>query len=227
MPEGQIPLPRENRDAIEAAVRRVLEAGATPLVLGGDDSVPIPVLAAYEQHGPIWIVQVDAHIDWRDERSGERMGWSSPMRRASEMPWVAGIVQIGARGVGSAQLEDVQAARRWGTRLITARQVHEEGISAALEMIPKGVQTFLTLDCDGLDPCVMPAVTAPVPGGLDYWHVVALLEGLAARSRIAGFDLVELTPEKDVNGISALTAARIVTVAIGAIGRSKSVSRTF
>ena len=78
--------PRENRDAIEAAVRGVLKAGATPLVLGGDDSVPIPVLAAYEQHGPIWIVQVDAHIDWRDERSGERMGWSSPMRRASEMP---------------------------------------------------------------------------------------------------------------------------------------------
>ena len=218
--------PRENRAAIEAAVRQVLEAGGTPIVLGGDDSVPIPVFAAYEQHGPIWIVQVDAHIDWRDERSGERMGWSSPMRRASEMPWVAGIVQIGARGVGSAQLEDVQAARRWGTRIITARQVHEEGISVALEMIPEGVQTFLTLDCDGLDPSAMPAVVAPVPGGLGYWHIVALLEGLAARGRIAGFDLVELTPEKDVNAISALTAARIVTLAIGAIGRSKSSTRT-
>ena len=147
------------------------------------------------------------------------------MRRASEMPWVSGMVQIGARGVGSAQLEDVQAARGWGAKIITARQVHEEGISVPLEMIPEGVQTFLTLDCDGLDPCVMPAVTAPVPGGLGYWHVVALLEGLAARGRIAGFDLVELTPEKDVNDISALTAARLVTLAIAAIRRSKSATR--
>ncbi len=212
--------PADNRRAIAAAVRQVLEAGATPIVLGGDDSVPIPVLSAYERHGPIWVVQVDAHIDWRDERDGERLGWSSPMRRASEMPWVEGMVQIGARGVGSARREELQAARDWGAKIVTARQVHAHGLQAALEMIPSGAKTFVTLDCDGLDPSVMPGVGAPVPGGLGYWHVVALLEGLAARSRIAGFDIVELVPERDAGGLSALMAGRFVTLAIGAINRS-------
>jgi agmatinase len=212
--------PGDNRRAIEAAVRQVLEARAAPVVLGGDDSVPIPVLAAYAGHGPIWIVQVDAHIDWRDERHGERMGWSSPMRRASEMPWVEGIVQIGARGVGSAQDDDVRAARNWGASIVTARHVHDHGIDAALEKIPEGAKTFITFDGDGVDPSLMPGVGAPVPGGLGYWHIVALLEGLAARTRIVGFDIVELVPERDIGGLSALTAARLVTLAIGAITRS-------
>lgn len=184
---GDIPTdpatPEANRQAVAAAVRQVLNGRATPVVLGGDDSVPIPVLAAYEQHGPIWIVQVDAHIDWREERNGERMGWSSPMRRASEMLWVEGIVQIGARGVGSARRDDLQAAQQWGAKIITARQVHAGGVNAALEMIPRRANVFVTLDCDALDPSIMPAVGAPVPGGLGYWHVVALLEGVAARAR--------------------------------------------
>jgi agmatinase len=214
--------PDENRRRIEASVRQVLQSGATPVVLGGDDSVPIPVLAAYEAHGPIWIVQVDAHIDWRDERSGERMGWSSPMRRASEMPWVAGMVQVGARGVGSARLADLRAAQQWGAEIVTARHVHTEGIDAALSRLPAGVSTFVTLDCDALEPSCMPAVAAPVPGGLDYWQVIGLLDGIAARSRMVGFDLVELAPDRDVGGISALTSVRLITHAINAIGASRA-----
>ena len=70
-----------------------------PIVMGGDDSIPIPVLAAYHEHGPITILQLDAHIDWRDEVAGETQGLSSNMRRASEMNWVENIIQVGARGV--------------------------------------------------------------------------------------------------------------------------------
>jgi arginase family enzyme len=77
---------------------------------------------------PVWILQIDAHIDWRDEVHGERCGYSSPMRRASEMPHVAGIVQVGLRSVGSARLTDIEAARHYGSRLVTAREVHAQGI---------------------------------------------------------------------------------------------------
>jgi agmatinase len=87
-------------------------------------------------------------------------------------------------------------------------------------MIPHRASVFITLDCDGLDPSVMPGVAAPVPGGLGYWQVVALLEGLASRTRIAGFDIVELVPERDAGGQSALMAARLVTLVIGAIQRA-------
>ena len=92
-----------NAAATEAVVRQLLGAGAVPLLLGGDDSVPIPFLRAYADHGPITVVQVDAHLDFRDERAGVRDGYSSAMRRASEMGHVERIVQVGLRGVGSAR----------------------------------------------------------------------------------------------------------------------------
>ena len=212
--------PTENREAIRKAVAAMLDLGTTPVVLGGDDSVPIPVLQAYEAYGPIWVVQVDAHIDWREERFGERMGWSSPMRRASEMSWVEGIVQIGARGVGSALRQDIEDAKRWGARIVTAREVFQDGIAAALAGIPKNARVVVSLDLDGLDPAVMPGVMAQVPGGLTYWHIVELFEGLAERARIVGVDVVELAPQRDLGNISALTAARIVMNAIAAIERS-------
>ncbi len=202
--------PEENRARITEAVARILAAGAMPIVFGGDDSVPIPVLAAFEASGPIWVVQVDAHLDWRDERDGVREGWSSPMRRASEMSWVEGIVQIGIRGVGSARPSDVAAARDYGARIFTAREVHSAGIAKAVEAIPQGARCFLTVDFDGLDPAVVPAVLSQVPGGLTYWQIIELIEGLCARGTIVGADLVELAPQLDVNNLGVRTAGRII-----------------
>ena len=73
-----------NRKLIEEKTRAILAARAAPLMIGGDDSVPIPFIAGFADHGPIWILQIDAHIDWRDERYGEPLGYSSTMRRASD-----------------------------------------------------------------------------------------------------------------------------------------------
>jgi agmatinase len=208
-----------NRARIEARTRAVLALPAVPILIGGDDSVPIPFLAGFAEHGPIWILHIDAHIDWRDEVHGERWGYSSPMRRASEMGHVAGMVQVGIRAVGSARAAEVEAARRYGSRLVTAREIHAEGVEAALRHIPDGARTVVTLDCDGLDPGIMPGVAARTPGGLTYTQAIDLIAGLGRRARIAGFDLVELYPPADVDGLSALTAARLLVNAIGAIVR--------
>jgi agmatinase len=208
-----------NRARIEARTRAVLALPAVPILIGGDDSVPIPFLAGFAEHGPVWILQIDAHIDWRDEVHGERWGYSSPMRRASEMGHVAGMVQVGIRAVGSARAAEVEAARRYGSRLVTAREIHAEGVEAALRHIPDGARTVVTLDCDGLDPGIMPGVAARTPGGLTYTQAIDLIAGLGRRARIAGFDLVELYPPADVDGLSALTAARLLVNAIGAIVR--------
>ena len=80
---------------------------------------------------------------------------------------------------------------------------------------------LVTLDCDGIDPSILPAVLARAPGGLLYWQVLELLEGLAAKCRIVGFDLVEFMPARDTTGIAALTAARLVCNAIAAIATSQ------
>jgi agmatinase len=208
-----------NRARIEAKTREVLALPAVPILLGGDDSVVIPFLAGFADRGPVWILQIDAHIDWRDEVHGERHGCSSPMRRASEMPHVAGIVQVGLRSVGGARLTEIEAAQHFGSRFVTAREVHAEGVEAALRHIPEGARVVVTLDCDGLDPGIMPGVAARTPGGLTYGQVIDLIAGLGGRARITGFDLVELYPPADIDGLSALTAARLLVNVIGAIVR--------
>ena len=208
-----------NRTRIEAKTREILDLPAVPILLGGDDSVPIPYLAAFEDHGPVWILQIDAHIDWRDEVHGERYGYSSPMRRASEMPHVAGIVQVGLRSVGSARLVEIEAARHYGSRLVTAREVHARGVEAALRHIPEGAAVVITLDCDGLDPGIMPGVASRTPGGLTFTQVIDLIAGVGRRAKIAGVDIVELYPPADIDGLSAQTAARLIVNAIGAIVR--------
>ena len=204
------------------AVRAILERGALPIVLGGDDSIPIPVLRAYDGRGPIVVVQVDAHLDFRDEVNGVRDGYSSGMRRASEMAWVGRIIHVGLRGVGSATTQDVADARAAGNVLITAREIRELGVETVFDALPDDAACFVTLDCDGLDPSIMPATNAPLPGGLTFDETAALLRGLARRGRVVGMDLTELVPALDVNGVSALVAVRLISNLLGALPGARS-----
>ena len=213
--------PEHNRELIREAARVVLNASAVPVLLGGDDSVPIPFFEAFETRGPITIVQVDAHLDWREERNGLRHTFSSPMRRASEMPWVERIIQVGMRGIGSSRKNDLDDALRWGARIIPASSVRRHGMGQALDCIPEGARCVVTIDCDGLDPSVIPGVLMPQPGGLSFIDVMELFDGLAAKAWIEGIDVVELVPSRDVNEIGALTAARFISKAIGCIARQR------
>lgn len=208
-----------NRARIEATTREILALSAVPILLGGDCSVTFPFLAGFADQGPVWVLQIDAHIDWRDEVHGERYGYSSPMRRASEIPHVAGMVQVGLRSVGSARIAEVEAAQHYGSRFVTAREIHTAGVEAALRHIPEGARVVVTLDCDSIDPGIMPGVAARTPGGLTYTQVIDLIAGLGRRARIAGFDLVEFYPPADIDGLSALIASRVLVNAVGAIVR--------
>jgi agmatinase len=219
VPGGSMPSDgAANRQRAEAAVRTILARGAVPIVLGGDDSIPIPFFRAFEDRGPLTVVQVDAHLDWRDEVYGERHGYSSPMRRASELDWVEGMVQVGLRGIGSARPSDVADAEAWGSRLVTARDVRANGIEAALAHLPQGGEFLVTIDCDGIDPADFPSVSVLAPGGVSYYDVVDLIRGVAAKGRIAGFDIVEFGPAHDPSsGIGATVCARLILTAIAAM----------
>jgi len=210
-----------NRAKITAAARTLLADGAVPVVLGGDDSVPIPLFQAFEGRGSFTVLQVDAHIDWRDEVQGIRLGLSSTMRRASEMGWIEHIVQVGARGTGSARVSDFEDARGAGVTFVSGREVAMHGIRAALDAIPMGANLLITIDCDGLDSTVIPGVIGPAPGGLTYWQAVELMHGAARRATIAAFDIVEFMPERDIQQQGALAAARLVANAIGLIARQR------
>lgn len=224
VPGEPLDIPATCRRATEA-VRAILDRGALPIILGGDHSASCQSFKAYEGRGPITVVQIDAHADWRHEVNGVTEGYSSPMRRASELPWVKHIVQVGLRGTGSARGEEVRDALAWGARLITARQVHQQGIGAVLEAIPNGGNYLITVDCDGVDPTVMPGVAGPVPGGLTFPQVAELMQGVARKGRVVGLEIVELVPDLDVNQITAITAGRIILNVIGAAVRAGQFGR--
>jgi agmatinase len=208
-----------NLDRAEAAVAALLSAGVVPLVLGGDDSIPIPVLRAFAAHGPLTVLQVDAHLDFRHEVEGVREGYSSPMRRAAELGHVEHIVQVGLRGVGSARSEDVADALRAGNLLVTARELNERGVSWLIEQLPADASVFIAFDCDGLDPAVLPAVSGASPGGLTYDQAADLLGGVADRCRVAGAAFTELVPPLDPSGLSSLVVVRLLMRLIGAMAR--------
>jgi agmatinase len=208
-----------NRAAICSTIATILDRDAVPVVIGGDDSVPIPIFTAFAGRGKFTVVQIDAHLDWREEVGGERLGLSSTMRRASEMDHIERIVQIGQRGLGSARPNDYQAAIAAGVAFVPAREVHTRGVHSILDRIPSGARVLLTVDCDALDPAIMPAVIAPAPGGLTYWQTIDVMHGIAAKAQIACFDLVEFMPERDAAQLGAAHAGRILIHAIGLIAR--------
>lgn len=210
-----------NAARAEAAVGALLDAGALPVIIGGDDSVPIPVLRAYRGRGPLTVVQVDAHLDFRDEVAGVRDGYSSPMRRAAEMDHVERIVQVGLRGVGSARSSDVADARAAGNTLVTARELRERGVGWLLGELPPNASVFVVFDLDGLDPSVAPGVSGTSPGGLSYDEGGDLLAGLAARCRVVGAAFTELVPARDLNGVSALVVVRLVMRLLAGLDRAR------
>ena len=199
----------------EQVVRKIVGSGAMPIVLGGDHAVSIPVLRAFEGRGPITLIQIDQHLDWRDEVNGVKDGLSSPMRRASEMEHIGQIFQIGLSATGSARQEEVDAAKAWGAHLIPAHELHEVGMDAVLRLIPDGGRYYLTVDMDGMDCAIAPAVAAPMPGGVSFVEARRLVHGLVAKGRVVGMDVVEITPRDDVNQLTCITAGRLIVNLVG------------
>ncbi len=138
------------------AVRKILTSGALPVILGGDHAVHAPVIEAYAGRGPIHIVHIDAHLDFVDERHGVRYGHGNPLRRASETGHVTGMTQLGIRNVSSSNRSDYDAAQNFGSRILSVRQFRQLGVAKVLELIPAGMDYYVTIDIDGFDPVDRP-----------------------------------------------------------------------
>jgi len=210
-------------DSIEYAVRQILEKGAVPAIMGGDHSITIPVGRALEHFGEtINIIQIDAHLDWTDSVGPQRFGNGSPMRRLSEMDHIGKMFQFGLRGLGSSRREDFIAAREYGSVLVTAREIHDNGVNYALDKIPVGGKYFLSIDIDGYDMSIAPGVGSPSPGGLYYNQVSDMIVEICKKVEVIGFDLVEVAPQYDPTGITTRLAAMTMINVMAEIMENKS-----
>ena len=206
---------------IEAGVRAILAAGATPIVLGGDHSVNIPCINAFSDEEPFHLVQIDAHLDFVDERHGVKCGHGNPMRRAAEKSYVTGLSQIGIRNVSSTAKDGYDDARRMGSDIQSVRQFRAIGVAGMLNRIPADQRYYVTIDIDGFDPSIAPGTGTPSHGGFLYYEILELLDGLTKQGNVIGVDLVEVAPDYDQSGSTTTLAAQVLLNFIGRIHHNR------
>ena len=207
---------------IKTGVQAILNAGALPVIIGGDHSVNIPCVDAFEGNGDIHILQIDAHLDFVDERHGVRFGHGNPMRRAAEKEYVTGLTQLGIRNVSSTAREGYSDARAMGSTILSVRQVREAGVAVALASIPKGVRLYITIDIDAFCPSIAPGTGTPSHGGFLYYEVLELLQAAVRAHDVVGLDLVEVAPDYDPTGSTAILAAQLLLNTLGFIFHARA-----
>lgn len=190
--------------AIEAHAAEIVATGTKLLSLGGDHFTAYPLLRAHAAvHGPVALLQFDAHCDtWEDD--GRKLDHGTMFARAAAegIIDVTKSVQIGLRTYNDSD---------HGFEILTAPWVHRNGIDAALEVVRERVgdaPLYISFDIDGLDPAFAPGTGTPVPGGLASWQALELIRGLGGLNLI-GMDVVEVSPPYDHAEITALAAAHV------------------
>ena len=202
---------------IRSGVQAILRAGALPVVIGGDHSINIPCIEAFADQGPIHILQIDAHLDFVDERHGVKVGHGSPLRRAAEKAYVTGMTQVGIRNVSSTARDGYEAARAMGSDILSVRQFRDLGPQGVAARIPKGARLYVTIDIDGFCPSIAPGTGTPSHGGFLYYEVLELLQQVAQAHDIVGIDLVEVAPDYDHSQSTAILAAQVLLNFLGFI----------
>ncbi len=211
----------ESHANIQFGVQKILNAGALPVTIGGDHSVNIPCINAFAdecaENGPIHVVQIDAHLDFVDERHGVTAGHGNPMRRAIEKNYVSGMTQLGIRNVSSTAKEGYEDARARGSDILSVRQVRKLGTEGVLARIPEGARYYVTIDIDAFCPSIASGTGTPSHGGFLYYDVLEILQGLAQRGDVVGIDLVEVAPNYDPTESTQILAAQVLLNFIGFI----------
>ena len=203
-------------DAIQLSVKRIVDAGAMPLVVGGDHSISLPCLRAVAaKYGPLGLVQFDAHIDTWGDYFGGPYFHGSPFRRAIEDRLVdpKRYVQVGIRGPMYGEEEDFKYQRDLGVTTLDVRTVKEEGVARTIGRVREiagSAPVYVTYDIDGVDPAYAPGTGTPEVGGLTSYEAQELVRGLAGVELVA-CDLVEVAPPFDGPGqITSVLAANIM-----------------
>ena len=197
---GDLPLDESpgDFDRICAAASAATKGGATPIFLGGDHMVTYPIIAGLaEVHGPVNILHFDAHPDLYDDFEGDPLSHASPFARIMERGLAKRLVQVGIRTLNAHCREQ---AERFGVDMVEMRSFTPEAVP-----IPHA-PLYVSIDMDALDPAFAPGVSHHEPGGLsvrDILNVLHRIEGL-----IVGADVVEYNPTRDINGMTAVVAAK-------------------
>lgn len=197
---GDLPLTDKDVAADDRSIMAAIGQADAPLLLGGDHAVTYPIVAALAaQHGPVSILHFDAHPDLYADFEGNPRSHASPFARIMEGGHAKRLVQVGIRTLTRHCREQ---ADRFGVEILPIADF-------TVNMVPvlEG-PLYISVDLDGIDPSEAPGVAHPEPGGLRLREVLAAIHKQSAS--IIGADIVELNPDRDVNGVTAILAAKLV-----------------
>jgi agmatinase len=213
----------ESLELIYEGVKTVLDAGVTPIVLGGDHLITYAELRAYcETYGPVAMIHFDSHNDTSDY--SEKYSHGTPFRRAIEDGFLdpTHSIQVGIRGY--IDTYRMNYAAELGMEIITARELHRIGITEAARRIREQVgdtPCIVTFDIDFLDPAAAPGTGTPVTGGFTTYEAMELLRQALPGLDIKGFDMVEVMEDYDPGHITALAASHIIVQFLVALSKNK------
>jgi agmatinase len=191
--------------AMESGVSALMEQGKRPVSLGGDHSITFPIVkAAAKKHSKLTIFHFDAHPDLYDEFEGNRWSHACPFARIMESGLAERLVQIGIRTINGHQREQ---AKRFGVEVIEMRQL------PAYARLKAAGAVYISFDMDVLDPAYAPGISHREPGGMSVREAIAHLH--AIEGQIVGADVVEYNPVRDVSGMTAMVAAKVLKEILG------------
>ena len=196
--------PDEMVEAVYARASHWMAQGKCVGLLGGEHSVSEGAIrAALEKYPDLTVLQIDAHADLRDEYHGSPHNHACVMRRAQTLG--ARVVQVGIRSVAEEERHNIVDDNIYYAHQIAGQDPRwMESVCARLTP-----HVYLTIDLDGFDPSVLPATGTPLPGGLGWYEVTALLDRLFRQKNVVAFDVVELCPQPE-NVVSDVLAASLV-----------------
>lgn len=201
-------------EKIEESLFPLIDAGVVPLILGGDHSITLPELRALaKKYGPIALIHFDSHSDTVDEYFGRPYNHGTPFRRAVEekLLLVDHSIQVGMRGSIFSK-DALDLAKSLGFEVITTDEGREMGIGSLIQKIQNRVgdaKVFISFDVDFVDPAYAPGTGTPEVGGFTSGEAISLIRGLNGL-KLIGCDVVEVLPDFDPSGITALLASNIV-----------------
>ena len=190
---------------IEAGVGALIDAGKRPVLPGGDHSITFPIVKAVgRQHPGLTIFHFDAHPDLYEEFEGNRLSHACPFARIMEAGLAKRLVQVGIRTLNRHQREQ---AEKFGVDMIEMRSL------GAFDKLKADGPVYITFDMDVLDPAFAPGVSHREPGGISVREAIAHVH--AIEGEIVGADLVEYNPVRDIGGVTAIVAAKILKEILG------------
>jgi guanidinopropionase len=188
-------------------------AGVTPLAVGGDHSITLPILRAIAKNRPLGLVHFDAHCDTGDDYLGSRFHHGAPFRRAVEEGLLdpKRCIQIGIRG-GTVLPNLWQFSYEAGMRVVTMDELQSLGVAGVVQEIHKVIGSepaYVSFDVDGLDPAFAPGTGTPEVGGFTTWEAQTMIRGLQGLDLVGG-DVVEVSPPFDPTGVTSLVGAAML-----------------